>query len=621
MVKGTQQIGMMNQASKLQFTGNWFIDAGILGFVSLMEAVYGWDLEKIEEKIAKDPRKIYYGYFPFAYLYKWLSDRSQEVNHELIVKIKAELEEKDFKSNEDLFDFIWWNFICELFKDSWAKDKSKLIYKNNAYKINKIKKEYDYRNTQIYLQKIEEREKIINEIQKKYANEVKKILKKEKIEDKEDIEKLIEIKDKSIPNDLDKLIELLKEKHFDIINFLKKEWENNVLKAQKFTEEESRFYRIPVDSGFYKNFLFFNFQRGHLEQKRSFFDMVSYNVRNEEMLQKIDKTVNKLLPSEDEFSNISYTKFSSEPFINQIKYLFVYLLCFIYSFEEYKNLGHVLFYSPDLKFSYIVNKKLKLHKKKIEDSRDPNAIFKFTWQQIINLLVEYKSSWSLENMYIISYQRLDNQAQENVEYIGISKLQASILLDDIIREMLNKRVEYRRIKNNFERKWVLEEFIKGKSLYSIIFNHVKLVLDKEINLSYYSSFYSLIVDAKILELREQKESKKLFSENYFNNYKALVNEIKEEIRFTSYKASLIREISKDSAYRERLARELLGALEGEDKTMFLNILLKDLNEEKQLCKNVNFNSWIFEKIVLNDISWKNYALILVTHLLLRARRR
>jgi len=349
--------------------------------------------------------------------------------------------------------------------------------------------------------------------------------------------------------------------------------------------------------------------------------MVSYNVRNEEMLQKIDKTVNKLLPSEDEFSNISYTKFSSEPFINQVKYLFVYLLCFIYSFEEYKNLGHVLFYSPDLKFSYIVNKKLKLHKKKIEDSRDPNAIFKFTWQQIINLLVEYKSSWSLENMYVISYQRLDNQAQENVEYIGISKLQASILLDDIIREMLNKRVEYRRIKNNFERKWVLEEFIKGKSLYSIIFNHVKLVLDKEINLSYYSSFYSLIVDAKILELREQKESKKLFSENYFNNYKALVNEIKEEIRFTSYKASLIREISKDSAYRERLARELLGALEGEDKTMFLNILLKDLNEEKQLCKNVNFNSWIFEKIVLNDISWKNYALILVTHLLLRARRR
>ncbi|MDI3502812.1 MAG: hypothetical protein PWR09_937, partial [Archaeoglobi archaeon] len=29
---------------ELQFTGNWFIDAGILGFVNLMEEVYGWDL-------------------------------------------------------------------------------------------------------------------------------------------------------------------------------------------------------------------------------------------------------------------------------------------------------------------------------------------------------------------------------------------------------------------------------------------------------------------------------------------------------------------------------------------------------------------------------------------------
>lgn len=29
----------------LHFTGNWFIDAGILGFVNLMEEVYGWELE------------------------------------------------------------------------------------------------------------------------------------------------------------------------------------------------------------------------------------------------------------------------------------------------------------------------------------------------------------------------------------------------------------------------------------------------------------------------------------------------------------------------------------------------------------------------------------------------
>ncbi len=30
-------------SSVLEFTGNWFVDAGILGFVNLMEEVYGWD--------------------------------------------------------------------------------------------------------------------------------------------------------------------------------------------------------------------------------------------------------------------------------------------------------------------------------------------------------------------------------------------------------------------------------------------------------------------------------------------------------------------------------------------------------------------------------------------------
>lgn len=48
----------------LQFTGNWFIDAGILGFVNLMEEVYGWDLEELQEFILREPEKVYFGYFP-----------------------------------------------------------------------------------------------------------------------------------------------------------------------------------------------------------------------------------------------------------------------------------------------------------------------------------------------------------------------------------------------------------------------------------------------------------------------------------------------------------------------------------------------------------------------------
>ena len=47
---------------ELRFTGNWFIDAGILGFVNLMEEVYGLDFDVIiSEKFNLED--FYYAYF------------------------------------------------------------------------------------------------------------------------------------------------------------------------------------------------------------------------------------------------------------------------------------------------------------------------------------------------------------------------------------------------------------------------------------------------------------------------------------------------------------------------------------------------------------------------------
>jgi hypothetical protein len=186
----------------------------------------------------------------------------------------------------------------------------------------------------------------------------------------------------------------------------------------------------------------FNSSCGYKEQRDGFKDLIDFNIGNREILGKLDKTVNKFLPSESEFPNITYTETSTETLKHQFRYLFVYLLCFTYAFENFKNMGHVFFYSSDLEFSYNINKKLRLYKKNVEDLKDPNAIFKVTWKQIIDLLVEYKSSWSLENMYIIKYRKLSNKEQEGIEYIGIPKLQASILLDDHIREGLNHNVQF-----------------------------------------------------------------------------------------------------------------------------------------------------------------------------------
>ncbi|MEM5860997.1 MAG: hypothetical protein QXJ20_01220 [Candidatus Aenigmatarchaeota archaeon] len=612
---------------KLEFTGNWFIDAGILGFVNLMEEVYGWDLEELRETIDKEPEKVYYGYFPFAYLYKWLFDRNLKVNPELVKKLKNELEERKFHTTKELFNFVWFTFICDLFKDLWVEKKSQLIYKNEAYsKGNRLKKQFDYKNTQTYLQKIYERETVLIEIKNKHQDEIKNILNKKKEVTKleyKDLKELIQFNNENISNKLKELIKKLKRKHIDLMNFLKEEWEENVIKGQRFTEEESNFYRLPIDSSFFKNFLFFNNSLGNLKQKESFYNAISFNYKDEKILRKIDKTINKFLHSEDEFPNITYAHLSIDSLKDRFPYLFVYLLCFVYAFENYKNMGNIFFYSNDLEFSYLVNKRLKFNKNKVEKSRDPNIIFKVTWQQIINLMTEYKSSWSLENMYIISFRRLDNQELKDVEYIGIPKLQASIILDNTIRENLNKQIKYRIIKDQDKKYkqycWLLEEFVKGKPLYPIILNHLHLVLNEKekVFLEWSPSFYSLIIEANLLKFKEESEvkNKNIFSENYFGKYRLLTNKIKKDIKITSFTASLIRHISEDPDKRKRIARELFNAIKKKNKNMFLNILLKNMNEKKELCANKNLTEWIFDKIINNNESFIMYGLILIMNLL------
>jgi len=47
-----------NNLNELQFTGNWFIDAGILGFVNLMEEVMGGIWRNCRKRL-KITQKLY----------------------------------------------------------------------------------------------------------------------------------------------------------------------------------------------------------------------------------------------------------------------------------------------------------------------------------------------------------------------------------------------------------------------------------------------------------------------------------------------------------------------------------------------------------------------------------
>jgi len=604
-----------SKVSELQFTGNWFIDAGILGFVNLMEEVYGWDLEELKRRIEENQEIVYYGNFLLASVFKNLYRNNAKLPLNIIEELENTLWKNHFNSSQEIFDFVWDNYVCKVSKDKWVHKKLEVIDSEKTHNKKGVKAEF---NDDSYIELIKEREELLNSMigNKEYDKDLKKILKKKKVDitSYEDIKKLVNIEDtkKFHENFISDVINI-KNKNSELQYYLNSIWEKDVEKEFKFEKDKSRFYRIPIDSGFYKNFLFFNYGKGHYEQKQIFYNTINFNFKDEEKLRTIDKTLNKLLASESEFSNISYTYFSSSLFKQTTPYLFIYFLCFIYSFQGFGyGVGNVLFYSNDLKFSYIVNKRLKIRKTKAKNS---NSLFKITWREIVDLIIEFKSEWSLENMYIIKYSRLDNQAQQDIEYIGIPKLQASIILDDDIRDSLNKNLQIRSGKNS-KYFWILEEFIKNRPLFHLILSHVIMRANKQGNkVSKMTLLYSLSADAQIKVLNMNCKNR-LFGKEFFDEYSDKSFQIKESYKWMNLASQNVSKIfSQDK--KDKIIHKLISTMKRQNKHAFVNILLKTFIELEQKDPKLvkHLNNYIFNNIVQNEEIWQNYALAMIVGLL------
>ena len=123
---------------ELRFTGNWFIDAGILGFVNLMEEVYGWDLEFLNEKLKENPERVFCCYFPLAYLFYHSKVRGAYNEIQNIRKQIRKNQEKIEKKEQELIQ------INRYTSTSDARQKNKL-----TNKINKIKENINSLNDEI----------------------------------------------------------------------------------------------------------------------------------------------------------------------------------------------------------------------------------------------------------------------------------------------------------------------------------------------------------------------------------------------------------------------------------------------------------------------------------------
>jgi len=519
--------------TKLNFTGNWFIDAGILGFVNLMEEVYGWDLEKIlEQKISKE--KFFFSYFIY-YIKKTSIDWINRQN--LIKETKNEIKEKFNEKKRELIKSIK-NLEFPSDKNDYNEIKNELINFNNKIK------------------------KLIIEKFKDYLPYLKKSLSNNK---------------RTIVEKIEEIGIIFNEPFFQSLNFV------NPTKNKKGKEENV---------------------------VKSFKEMIfNFKIKDELTKDALDKTISKFLFSEKKFPNIIYCRISTIKELNEIikNEAIIFLLSFPIAFSKIFD-RYVFFYTNNLELCYSINKKIKIF---LERFTEKNVnIFKMTWNFIIDTLVEYKASFTLENMYLIEYKQIQQQELKNVEYIGIPKLQAQVLLDDQIRNALNV---YLQVKGkNFKgpkNVWLLEEFIKGKPLYKAALNHIKIRLSKDIFTLNYAIFYALLLNAAILEFKE-KQNKSLFSDDFLSkNYKEIVQQVKQEFPSAYYYATqVIPKHIKELKERERIAYLLLDALYGNNKARFLNILLKKLNNGKNIEEPLL--NWIFNKIVNNEISWKDYALLL-----------
>ncbi|AAB85579.1 hypothetical protein [Methanothermobacter thermautotrophicus] len=586
------------RTSGLEFTGNWFVDSGILGFIFIIEDIYGFDIHKIRE-ISENEKLLYYGLFPFAYLCSEINRKSKSrVSSELINEFIKALFDSEFDSPDEIFEFTWNSYITRAAMDLWIENKTEsTIFKKKV----PDKLPDDVKNLALKVKELEKN--LIDNNSEELGEIFKRKFKGFKFDD---IDRIFSVPDENLREISEEFSESFRDYKDHLLRFrelLKGMWLRDVIGTSSIPEDLDSFYRIPIDNKFYKNFVFFQQSTTHQKQKQGLFDIISFRVDDLDVLRRVDKTINKFLTSYKKAKNTYYTPLTSKHLKGFSKYLFVYLISFDRAFEFFNRLGYVLFYSNDIEITYRVNKKLRLRKSKIEEN---SVLMRVTWQEIIDSLIELKSSWALENMYIIKYRDVNSQTQRfvDVEYIGISKIHASILLDDVIRDAINYNLHV----SQSEYRWLLENLIQNKPLKPLIMRHIILRANRKTGqMGIKPLLYSLAIDSEIFSRKEPE----VFNDplQISARMDEIVLRIKETYREMNTARRNIQELIPPGT-RENNINQLISILRRNNRYLFVNNLLKILIQE-----NAAFHSlknYLFNRILQNDDTWDIYAAALLT---------
>jgi len=585
----------------LRFTGNWYIDLSILGFIKIMEYFYGWNLGELQKKLQKNGDYVFYVYFPVAYISFYLERKLDSlgiqgvIREEKFASLRREIKREITANNvlehpkEELFEEIWEKYIQRLIDVSW-----RLSLKLFDQKTSKMLKKYEH---------IED---LIEQIQHKKFKKIFRDLKKRYNKNKKDIV-------------LANLMEYCREKFMEHCEEEPKEFCELIERLYDSLEKvELKEKKVPIHSDYFLNFLIFNPTMQKYEKvKEAFLDIIKTNLQRN-VLRKFDRTINKFLTSEGKSLNVFYTPTNAENIYRLLGfYPVVFLICFEAAFEYFRGLGWYVFYSPDLEFTYHVNKKLKLLTQQL-GLRD---ILRLTWRAIIDSLYERHAKWVLEDMYIIKYRSITKQRIADVEYIGFDKVRASLILDDRIRSSLNIRINISD-EEKPRRIWLLEAFLRGDDLYSLVLNYFRKKIRRKERVDYARSLITALAVEYSLRQKTRQYLRKfrLFDQLFFKGSFATVTKVYEYLRNVEYVSKIIGNIL-DSSLAEDIERivsligMLLASVEKLDKNSFANLLLSELN------KYSNTLHRGFLKKLYRDLFADNYWYLYALGLLISLYRR
>ncbi|MGE0065572.1 MAG: hypothetical protein AB7S37_07530 [Methanobacteriales archaeon] len=122
MIRASNKARIMSEPV-LQFTGNWIIDLGMLGLVSLLEEIYDWDILEIQKRVKENEEIVYYGFFPFAYICSEIKRKGSTIPQKIIENFVNRINKRKFKSRREIFDFTWENYITKATTKFWKRNK------------------------------------------------------------------------------------------------------------------------------------------------------------------------------------------------------------------------------------------------------------------------------------------------------------------------------------------------------------------------------------------------------------------------------------------------------------------------------------------------------------------